>query len=94
MTQPSLGFVLVFLLFSGLFFFNSYKLWFHTESYYQEVYASLTRQPSLYPFRDFFVKRMENKKNWILWQKIFSALGLIAVLAADILVVTSYFTNE
>ena len=89
MNQPSLGFVLVFLLFSGLFFFNSYKLWFRTNAYYEEVYASLTRQPSIYPFRDFFVKRMQNKKSWVFWQKVFSALGLIVVIAADILVISA-----
>jgi len=89
-TQPSLGFVIVFLLFSLLFLSNSYKLWFKTDTYYQDIYNSLTRQPSLYPFREFFLKRMENKKRWVLWQKIFSLLGLVAVLAADILVVMAY----
>ena len=90
MTQPSLGFVIVFLLFSLLFLSNSYKLWFKTDQYYQDIYNSLTREPSLYPFKDFFLKRMENKQSWILWQKIFSLLGILAVLAADVLVVMAY----
>lgn len=89
-TQPSLGFVLLFLFFSLLFFSNSYKLWFKTEQYYQDIYNSLTREPSVYPFRQFFLKRMENKKSWILWQKVFSAVAFLAVLAADILVVRAY----
>ena len=83
-------FVLAFLLFSGIFFYNSYKLWFKTETYYQDIYNSLTRQPSLYPFREFFLKRMENKGRWVLWQKIFSMVGLIAVSIADILVVMAW----
>jgi len=83
-------FVLAFLLFSGIFFYNSYKLWFKTEAYYQDIYNSLTRQPSLYPFREFFLKRMENKERWVLWQKIFSMVGLIAVSIADILVVMAW----
>ena len=87
LTQPSLGFVIVFLLFSLLFLRNTYKLWFRTDSYYQDIYNSLTRQPSLYPFKDFFLKRLENKDRWILWQKVFSLLGILAVLAADVLVV-------
>jgi hypothetical protein len=33
---------------------------------------------------------MEDKKRWVLWQKIFSAIGLIAVIAADVLVVMAY----
>jgi hypothetical protein len=88
--QPSLGFVILFLLFSGLFLSNSYKLWFKTDRYYEDIYNSLTRQPSLYPFKDFFLKRLENKQSWILWQKIFSLLGIVAVLAADVLVVVAY----
>ena len=90
MTQPSLGFVILFLLFSLLFLSNSYKLWFKTDRYYQDVYNSLTREPSLYPFKEFFLKRMENKGSWVLWQKVFSLLGILAVLAADILVIMSY----
>jgi hypothetical protein len=86
----SLGFVLVFLFFSLLFFRNTYKLWFNTDSYYQDIYNSLARQPSMYPFQEFFRKRMENKERWILWQKVFSLLGLAAVLVADVLVVRAY----
>lgn len=88
--QPSLGFVLVFLLFSLLFFRNTYKLWFKTDNYYQDIYNSLARQPSIYPFGKFFQKRMENKERWILWQKIFSLLGLAAVITADFLIIMAY----
>ena len=90
MAQPSLSFVIIFLLFSLLFLSNSYKLWFKTDQYYQDIYNSLTREPSLYPFRNFFLKRMENKQSWVLWQKVFSLLGIVAVLTADILVVMGY----
>ena len=89
-TQPSLLFVIVFLLFSLMFFSNSYRLWFKTEQYYQDIYNSLTREPSIVPMRDFFLKRMENKQRWIFWQKLFSAVGIAAVLAADILIVRAY----
>ena len=90
MTQPSVGFILVFLLFSLIFFRNTYKLWFKTDAYYQDIYNSLTREPSLYPFRQFFLKRMDNKQRWVLWQKVFSLLGLAAVIVADVLVVMAY----
>jgi hypothetical protein len=90
MPQPSLGFVLVFLLFSFLFLSNTYKLWFKSDIYYQDIYNSLTHEPSFYPFRKFFLKRMENKQDWVLWQKIFSLPGILAVLAADVLVVMAY----
>jgi hypothetical protein len=33
---------------------------------------------------------MENKERWVLWQKGFSLLGLIAVIAADVLLVMAY----
>jgi hypothetical protein len=89
-SAPSFGFILVFLLFNAIFFFNTYKLWFCTDSYFEDIRNSLTRQPSIYPFREFFLKRMEDKKRWVLWQKIFSAIGLIAVIAADVLVVMAY----
>jgi hypothetical protein len=94
MTQPSLEFVLVFLLLSGLFLFNSYKLWFKTDEYYQDIYNSLTRTPSLYPFKEFFLRRMENKKSWVLQQKIFSAIGILAVLASDILVIVAWINGR
>lgn len=90
MSQPSLGFVILFLLFSLLFLSNSYKLWFKTDEYYRSIYNSLTREPSIYPFRDFFLKRVQNKQSWLLWQKIFSLLGIVAVLAVDILVVMAF----
>ena len=89
-TQPSLGFVILFLLFSLLFLSNSYKLWFKTDEYYQSIYNSLAREPSLYPFRDFFLKRLENKPRWVFWQKVFSVVGILAVVGADVLVVMAY----
>ncbi|MEW6405810.1 MAG: hypothetical protein AB1649_28805 [Chloroflexota bacterium] len=89
--QPSLGFVLVFLLFSLLFLGNTYRLWFRTDQYYNDIRNSLTREPNIYPFRGFWLRRMENKERWILWQKIFSMLGFAAVIGADVLVVMAYF---
>jgi hypothetical protein len=94
LNQPSLGFVILFLLFSLLFLSNSYKLWFKTDEYYQSIYNSLTREPSIYPFRDFFRKQMENKQNWLLWQKIFSLLGVVAVLTADVLVILTFVSGK
>ncbi|MBI5838994.1 MAG: hypothetical protein HZB19_02720 [Chloroflexi bacterium] len=90
LTFPSFGFVLVFLLFSLLFLGNTYRLWFRTDQYYEDIRNSLTCQPSLYPFKEFFLKRMKNKERWVLWQKVFSAMGLVAVIGADILVMTAY----
>ncbi|HEX9387948.1 MAG TPA: hypothetical protein VF918_16610 [Anaerolineales bacterium] len=90
MDKPSLGFVLVFLLFSLLFLSNTYSLWFKTDEYYQDIYNSLTREPSIYPFRKFFLKRMENKESWVLWQKMFSIVGLIAIIVAASLVVVAW----
>ena len=37
------------------------------------------------------LKQMENKQRWVFWQKVFSAFGILAVFAADVLVVTAYF---
>src|ERR1051325_1120084 len=88
--QLLLGFVVVFLLFSFVFFRNTYKLWFKTDAYYQDIYNSLSTEPSIYPFRKFFLKPMENKGHGVLWQKVFSLLGLVAVIAADVLIVMAY----
>lgn len=90
MTQPSLGFVLIFLFFSLMFISNSYKLWFKTDAYYQDLYNSLTNERTPYPFKNFFLKRLENKDSWIFWQKVFSLLGIAAVLVADVLVIMAY----
>ena len=92
--KPPFGFALVFLLFSMLFLSNTYKLWFKTDSYYQDVYNSLTRSPSLYPFKEFFLKRLENKKRWEVEQKIFSAIGFVAVIGADVLVVLIFMLGR
>jgi hypothetical protein len=97
MSNPSsipFAFVLVFLLFSSIFLYNTYRLWFKTDQYYQDIHNSLTRSPSLYPFREFFLRLMENRKRWELLQKIFSILGLIAVLTADALVITAWVAGE
>jgi hypothetical protein len=88
--KPLFGFVLVFLLFSGLFLSNTYKLWFKTNSYYQDIYNSLTNEKTPYPFKDFFLKRLENRKRWEVEQKIFSLIGFMAVIGADVLIVTAY----
>jgi hypothetical protein len=92
--KPPFGFVLVFLLFSLLFLSNTYKLWFKTDSYYQDIYNSLTRPPSLYPFKDFFLKRLENRKRWEVEQKIFSLIGFVAVIGADILVLSTWVLGK
>lgn len=91
MTQPPLGFVLVFLLFSLLFLSNTYKLWFKTDSYYQDLYNSLTNKKTPHPFQNYFLKRLQNRKRWELEQKLFSLIGLAAVIGADVLVVMAYF---
>jgi len=89
--KPPFGFVFIFLVFSLMFLSNTYKLWFRTDSYYQDVHNSLTRSPSLYPFKDFFLRRLENRKRWEIEQKIMSLLGFVAVIAADVLVLMAYF---
>jgi len=88
--KPSFALILAFLFFSGIFLNNTYKLWFKTDLYYQDIYNSLTREPSIYPFRKFFLKRMENRQIWVFWQKVFSLFGILAVLVADTLMVTAY----
>jgi hypothetical protein len=91
--KPPFGFVLVFLLFSLLFLSNTYKLWFKADKYYEDVYNSLTRTPSLYPFQEFFVRRVKNRKRWEMEQKIFSVIGFIVVIGADILVMMAFLTK-
>lgn len=90
MNRPDFWFVLVFLLFSLLFFYNTWRLWFQTDRYYADLRASLEREPSPYPFRGFFLRLLENRRRWELVQKIFSVPALIAVLAADALVVSAW----
>jgi len=90
MTQPPFSFVLIFILFSLLFLSNSYKLWFKTDEYYKDLYNSLTNEKTPYPFKNYFLKRLENRQSWLFWQKVFSLLGIVAVLAADALVVMAY----
>jgi hypothetical protein len=37
---------------------------------------------------------MENKEGWVLWQKVFSLLGILAVLIADVLVVMAFVSGR
>ena len=86
MEQLPFGFVLVFLLFSLLFLSNSYKLWFKTDDYYKDLHASLANERIPFPFKDFFLKRLENKQSWLFWQKAFSLSGITAVVSMDIII--------
>ncbi len=86
--QPSLGFVLAFLLFSLIFLSNTFRLWFNTEKYYRDIHESLLRSPV--PFKQFFMRRLENRKRWEIEQKIFSLIGIVAVIGADVLVMMAY----
>lgn len=88
--QVPLGFVIAFLLFSLLFLSNSYKLWFKTDEYYKDLYNSLTNEKTPYPFKNFFLKRLENRKRWEVEQKIFSLIGIAAVVGMDVFVVMAY----
>ncbi len=88
--KPPLGFVIAFLLFSLIFLSNSYKLWFKTDEYHKDLRNSLTNEKTPYPFKNFFLKRLENKQSWLFWQKAFSLLGIAAVITADVLVVMAY----
>lgn len=88
MTQPPFSFVLLFLFFSLIFLTNTFKLWFRTDAYYQELINSLERYPA--SFRNIFLKRLENRKRWEIGQKIFSIIGLVAVIGADVFVVLAY----
>lgn len=93
MEKPPFAFVLVFLLFSFIFLSNSYKLWFKTDEYYNDLYKSLTNERTPYPFKNFFLKRLENKQSWLLWQKGFSLLGIVAVVSMDVLVVLAWING-
>jgi hypothetical protein len=86
--QPPLGFVIAFLLFSLIFLSNTFRLWFNTEKYYQDLYNSLTRSPM--PFKEFFLMRLKNRKRWEVEQKIFSMIGIVAVVGMDVFVVMAY----
>ena len=88
---PPPGFVLAFLLFSGLFLANTYRLWFRTDAYYEDIRASLQHSPSLYPFREFFLRRTGNRRRWEVEQKVISAIGFVAVIGADVLVLMAFF---
>jgi hypothetical protein len=37
---------------------------------------------------------MENKPRWVSWQKAYSLLGLVAVFAADVLVIMAWLGNR
>ena len=86
--HPTLTFVIVFLVFSLLFLSNTYKLWFKTDQYHQEMRDSLLRMPI--PFRNFFLARLDDRDRWVSQQKIFSLIGVAAVLLADVLVVMAW----
>lgn len=86
--RPTLTFVIVFLALSLLFLSNSFKLWFKTDQYIREMQDSLTRMPI--PFRNYFLSRLEDRDRWLAQQKVFSVIGVAAVLVADVMVVMAW----
>ena len=92
MVHPPFSFVLIFMVFSIIFFYNTWRLWTNTEKYYNDIRSSLERTPSIYPFREFFLRLMEDRRRWQVLQKGFSLAGMIAVLAADALVITAWLS--
>jgi hypothetical protein len=60
--------------------------------YYQDLHNSLTRTPM--PFKEFFLKRLENRKSWEMGQKIFSLIGFVVVVTADVFVVIAFLVNK
>jgi hypothetical protein len=86
--RPTLTFVIVFLTFSLLFLSNTFKLWFKTDQYYEEMRDSLTRMPI--PFRSLFLARLDDRERWLARQKAFSLIGVAAVLFADVMVVMAW----
>jgi len=87
MEKPPIGLVPVFLLFSLVFPSDPCRLRFKTDQYYQDLYNSLNRRSAIYPFREFFVRHMEDKPRWIFHRRSFGLMGIAAVLGADVFVV-------
>ena len=86
--RPTLSFVIIFLVLSLLFLSNSFKLWFKTDQYLQEMQDSLTRMPI--PFRNYFLSKLGDRNRWLAQQKVFSIIGVAAVLVADVMVVMAH----
>ncbi len=42
------------------------------------------------PFKEFFLMRLKNRKRWEVEQKIFSVIGIVAVVGMDVFVVMAY----
>jgi hypothetical protein len=58
------------------------------------LYDSLTNERTPYPFKNFFLRRLENRKRWEVEQKIFSVIGFIAIIGADILVIMPFILGR
>lgn len=73
--------ITILLLANGIFIDNCYKLWFRTDKYYTEIRKAAYKSPAWYPFRNYQLSQIEEKKSWVLQQKIsLGIFGLILII--------------
>ena len=91
--KPPLLFTFIYLFASILFFFFFYRIWFYTDKIRNEYLASISKLPSWFPFRNYYIRRI-NKKSWEIEQKILSVIALIVILGSDLVLITAFFFGK
>ena len=92
--KPPLPFILVYLFVSILFFHLFYRIWFDIDKLRNEYLANVSKLPAWYPFRNHYIRRLENKRSWDIEQKILSVIGLITILGSDVVLIAAFFIGK
>ena len=81
--KPPLLFIIFGLLATLIPIYNAYKFWFGPERFHQETIDRMEYVPTHPSMRSFALKKIKNKKAWILEGRIVNTIMAIFLLGVD-----------
>src|SRR5688572_31271933 len=80
--------------FNVLWFYNLYKVWFHTEQEFKKHIEKMNNMPSWIPFREHFIEDLEDKEAWSRQTKLVGILGILFLILMDTLAILATTLGE
>jgi hypothetical protein len=92
--KPPLLFVIFGLLVTLIPIYNVYKFWFDPERFHQETIDRMESVPTHQSMRSFALKKIKNKKAWILEGRIVNTIMAIFLLGVDGLLIYAFIFGK
>ncbi len=92
--KPPLLFVIFGLLATLIPIYNVYKFWFDPERFHQETIDRMGSVPTHPSMRSFALKKIKNKKAWILEGRIVNTIMAIFLLGVDGLLIYAFIFGK